>query len=240
MRLRHIVWATPVCLALSAPASFGKDFATIRGKIVTCAEAFAYRDGPLFHGFQMLTSKDETERDVRRKAAIAELSKHVEKLRKDWNTKSAEQKKRLYSSLATFTLAEVVKKYGKAMIEQPGGDAATKRYAQIAIERSVDLQKTLVDTAFQSPPGAASLAGLPLGTLALAVPQLQLGAKVYEYGVFGIDALAMLGDLYLINEEYPKQIEQLEAAIQTVVSRSTDLKIAALNKVKNDIDKVCK
>ena len=49
----------------------------------------------------------------------------------------------------------------------------------------------------------------------------------------------MLGDLYLINED-PKQIEHLETAIQTIVSRSTDLKIAVLNKVKNDIDKACK
>lgn len=41
---------------MNAPADFAKDFTTNPGKVVTCEEAFAYRDGPLFDGFQILAS----------------------------------------------------------------------------------------------------------------------------------------------------------------------------------------
>jgi hypothetical protein len=239
MRSLTKVLLTFLSFALSSGAAISKDFATIRGKVVTCEQAFAYRDGPLFYGFQMLTSPDEVEREKRRKATIAELSKHITKLKNDYSAKSAEQKKKLYASLGTFAVSGVVKESGASTIER-STDVATKQYARVAMDRSVELQKILVDTAFQNPPSAASVVGIPLGTLALAIPQLQLGAKIYEYGVFGIDTLALVGDLYLTNEDYSKQIEQLEAALKTIVGRSTDIKVAAFIKVKNDIDAKCK
>ena len=58
------------------------------------------------------------------------------------------------------SLKVVVKKSANSTIES-STDAATKQYAKAAMERSVELQKTLVDTAFQNPPSAASVVGLP-------------------------------------------------------------------------------
>jgi hypothetical protein len=229
-----------LALLLGAVPASAKNFATINGKVVTCDEAFAYRDGTLYRSFAMLSSADETEREKRRKAAVADLSGHIAGLKTKWNESSAASRKKLAVGVTTFFLAAVIKKAGESTIASGTADQVTKNYAKVAMDRSIEMQKTLVETGFGNPPSAASVAGMPFGTLAMVIPQLQLGAKVYEIGVFGIESAALVGDWYLNNFDYSQQIDQLEAAIRLIVSRSVAVKTSEFMKIKNDIDAACR
>ncbi|WP_315718548.1 MULTISPECIES: hypothetical protein [unclassified Bradyrhizobium] len=237
--MRLLALTALVLLVGAVPAS-AKNFATINGKVVTCEQAFAYRDGALFRSFTMLSSDDETEREKRRKAAVADLSNQIADLKTKWNQSSADSRKKLAASITTYALATVIKKAGESTVASGTADRVTKEYAKVAMDRSVEMQKTLVDTAFGNPPSAASVAGLPFGTLAMVIPQLQLGAKIYEIGVFGIESAALIGDWYLNSFDYSQQIDQLEAAIRLIISRSVAVKTAEFMKIKNDIDAACR
>lgn len=237
--MMRLIGSIGLVLLLGAVPASAKNFATIKGQVVTCEQAFAYRDGALFRSFTMLSSADEAEREKRRKAAVADLSSHIANLKTKWNQSSADSRKKLAVGVTTFFLAAVIKKSGEATIASGAADQATKNYAKVAMDRSIEMQKTLVETGFGNPPSAASIAGMPFGTLAIVIPQLQLGAKIYEIGVFGIESAALVGDWYLNNFDYSQQIEQLEAAIRLIVSRSVAVKTAEFMKIKNDIDATC-
>ena len=237
--MMRLIGSIGLVLLLGAVPASAKNFATIKGQVVTCDQAFAYRDGALFRSFTMLSSPDETEREKRRKAAVADLSNHIASLKTKWNQSSVDSRRKLAVGVTTFFLAAVIKKSGEATIASGTADQVTKDYAKVAMDRSVEMQKTLVETGFGNPPSAASVAGMPFGTLALVIPQLRVGAKIYEIGVFGIESLTLIGDWYLDSFDYAQQIDQLEAAIKLIVSRSVAVKTTEFMKIKNDIDAAC-
>lgn len=222
------------------PAASAQTFATINGKTVTCKEAFAFRDGPLYQGVVLLESKDEAERDLRRKEVIAELTAQIDKLRADWDQKSATLKKEIAVNLATYAATSTIKYFAKASIAKSGISPTDKQYAEAAMARSVDIQGVLVSSAFKVTPDAASLANLPLGTLALAVPAVAPAAAIYEIGTTGISVAVSYGDLKIGSAETYAQIAELEKAIRKVAERTTNVRRQAFFKIKEEIDTKCK
>ena len=235
---RHQLLAA-FALTILSTASSAQTFATINGRAVSCREATAYRDGELLRGFVLLESQSEVERDVRRKETVEELEKHIRKVRADWAKKSADLKRKMALSFATYVVATTVKLYGDSAIRRSDISAIDKRYAEVVLARSVDLQKTLIDTGFGSPPSLASIAGLPLGTILGAFPQGRTAATIFEAGTTGIDVAVLYGDLKIGEADTFNEIAALERALKTVSERMTNIRRESFLKIKRDIDQVC-
>lgn len=231
---------TSIATISAQPANPNKQFAIIQGKTVTCKEAFDFRDGPLARQHAILFTQTEQQKEAHRQAIIAETNKHIDDLKAAIEAAAKKKKLEIAYALGMQVIAKIVDRYTKAYLASGGLSEVDRKYAEIAIKKATDMQKMLTDVAFQKLPEPKDIIGMPLSVLAVAVPALKPASKTYEIGVFGIDIATLMGDLYLINQDYDVQIPALKKLVADLTQRSNAIKIAEINKVKNDIDAACK
>ena len=236
-----LTWLTLAGAALAQPADPARKFAVIQGKVVTCKEAWDYRNGPLVRQYDILTSASEQEREARRKKIIAETNKHIDDLKTKIAAADKKKKREIAYALGMQAVAKIIDGYASGYLKKSGLSETDKKYADEAIKKSVEMQTMIVNAAFEKAPDPkALLATKMVGILALVFPPAKPAEKVLEWGLFGIDVAALMGELYQINQDYDVQVEPLRELIAKLVANSSSVKIADVNRVKNEIDAACK
>jgi len=217
-----------------------KQFAVLNGKIVTCAEAFKFRDGRLHEELLVLLKAYDKDKATRQKEIRAEFQKHIAQLEKDWADAKPEMQKTIIVNSISLIFSIGGDHLGKTMSKISGLTGLEKNAAEFVTSRSLETKGLIIKAGFKQDIPPSDLIGLPLGIVA-ALGTPIIGQAVLAYGIgTGVVSLGIAGyDYYLTEVQYDQDIDNLKKALDRLIDRSVDLQIGRINSLKNDIDARC-
>lgn len=234
--------AAVVLLAATVNAS-AQQIALPSGKSINCSQAKKYLSDAYGPGSDLLLPKSAADAQGRRAAILAETTKHIAAMKKDWDKKSAEQKKKMRDNLYWFVGSVAISQGAQRLLKATSLSEIDKKYAEVALDKSQKSAELVAKAGFQKEITVEEVAVMPAGSI---ITILSAAGKiagwwglVLDGGLFGIDMAALYGDTYLTDKDFKGQIEELEKLANLLANRLTDTNEAAFAAFKKKVTETC-
>lgn len=231
-----LTWLT----MLAEPAMADKTFVTLNGKVMTCKDAVAFRDGPLADEWAAIQKSYSQPKADRQKALREELTKHIASLKQEWEKASEAHKRVIRTKAGLFVLGAAAKKAGDFVQKLPNLSETEKKGVGILMGKGEQIVNLTANS------GTASLGASDVAKMIPASFSFILtgtAAHVVALAFLtdaGVDFGFALWDKSISDDAFSGEIKVLEESLAKLVERSSDIQIARVNAIKNNIDATCK
>jgi hypothetical protein len=209
------------------------------GKVISCAEAVKYRDQELIKEYDAIAARYADGTADRQKLLDEKLNSELAKLDAEWAKTQPALRKRVAASWVALTLSVVGAATGSWAARR--ADPANKEAVKILVDRATVSSSAISSAVIGGNVSVADVALLPVSAIAeVAFPPAALGLTVLSIGLGVIDQIDSLAEMELEKSAYEGSAEVLKTALRSLAKKSVTNQLVQLNKVKDDIVKVCK
>jgi hypothetical protein len=222
------------CLSVHA-----KDFGKLpTGRIISCAEAAAYRDNILLKEYDALSARYADGTADRQKLVMDKLNRQLQQLDEKWAKTAPELKKRVAAQWVALTLSVVGTATGEWAAARVTAD--NRVAVKILADRAAFASSSINSAVMTGKIGVSDVALLPISAIvSVTFPPASLSITVLSLGLGAIDQYENLADLDLERSEYSASAEILKTALRNLAAKSVASQLQKVNQVKNEIDRAC-
>ncbi len=242
MNGRH--WVTMVTFVVATAWSPAQSTADdipmlIDGIAVDCKKAVEFRDTRLIGELNLFYNNYDADKAKREAKVLEILNKRLANLDKYWNNADDENRKRIISTLVSFTLVvggEATSRVAKA---RPGLSEETKQALDIIIDRSAASADLIQKAGFESASIADASSFTVGAVISVVAPPVRGWWFGYQFAEASTNLAVALDDLTGDRKLHEKSADDVKEAMRKIARKSVSGKIGEVNLLKEEIDTAC-